>query len=256
MTICNTGLPTVPCVGTTKVEVKVGGRTECKELVFECIKVKKVFDEFVLKDCVEGIKFQVCGNPHGDTILPTLVLRNCKLSDVEIKDVSTECDKRLKFSGKCCCDVFGKDPKGNLIRLEVLEVPESTNISAGHRGELCFRFNVRRTYPYVSEENFKSLLHFLDQERFELQCFSEAIIDEENNRTSGDILVTNLGMFVAIKFDAEVQLCVPVLGYCKLEEAIVPVEMDFCEEFEMEEVPSFNPPQLGMPIIQISGEKE
>lgn len=247
MTNHNTDLPTVPCVGTTKVEVCVGGKTECKELVFECLKVKKIFDEFVLKDCVEGIKFQVCGKPHEDAIEPRLILRNCKLSDVEIKNISTCDDKRLKFSGKCCCDVFGKDKKGDQVRLEVLDVPDSSNLSAGPCGELCFRFNVRRTYPCVTEENFESLLHFLDQGRFELQCLGEAMIDEENNNITGDILITNLGVFVAIKFDAEVQLCVPVLGYCAIEEDISPIDVSFCEDFEFEEVPSFNPPQLGMP---------
>lgn len=244
----NVTLPTVLCAGTTKVEVKTGGTTEFKELIFECIKVKKVFDEFVLRDCVEGIKFKVCGNPHGDVIEPTLILKNCKLSNVEIKDVSTNTDKRLKFSAKCCCDVFGKDARGNIIRLEVLDVPEGTNLSEGPGGELCFTFSVRRTYPNVTDENFERLLHFLDQGRFELQCLGEAIIDEENNTTTGEILITNLGVFVAIKFDAEVQLCVPVLGYCAIEEDVAPIDVDFCEEFEFEDIPSFNPPQLGVPV--------
>lgn len=244
----NTTLPTVLCAGTTKVEVKVGGMTECKDLVFECIKVKKVFDEFVLRDCVEGIKFKVCGEHHGETIDPTLILRNCKLSNVEIKDVSTNTDKKLKFSAKCCCDVFGKDEKGDIVRLEVLDVPEGTNLSEGPCGELCFKFSVRRTYPNVMEQEFERLLHFLDQGRFELQCLGEAIIDEENNTTTGEILITNLGAFIAVKFDAEVQLCVPALGYCAIEEDVAPIDVDFCEEFEFEEIPSFNPPQLGVPI--------
>lgn len=244
----NITLPTVLCAGTTKVEVNVGGKTECKELVFECIKVKKVFDEFVLRDCVEGIKFKVCGEPHGGTIEPTLILRNCKLSNVEIKDVSTNTDKRLKFSARCCCDVFGKDSRGKIIRLEVIDVPDGTNLSEGPCGELCFTFSVRRTYPNVTAENFERLLHFIDQGRFELQCLGEAVIDEENNTITGEILITNLGAFIAIKFDAEVQLCVPVLGYCAIEEDIAPIDINFCEEFEFEDVPSFNPPQLGVPI--------
>lgn len=248
MTNKNATLPTVICAGTTKVEVCIGGKSECKELVFECIKVKKVFDEFVLRDCVEGIKFQVCGKPHGEMIEPVLILKNCKLSNVEIKDVSTNTDKRLKFSGKCCCDVFGKDSKGEIIRLEVLDVPKGTNLSEGPCGELCFTFSVRRTYHNTTDENFESLLHFLDQGRFELQCLGEALIDEENNTVTGEILVTNLGAFIAVKFDAEVQLCVPVLGYCALEEDVAPIDVDFCEEFEMEDIPSFNPPQLGVPI--------
>ena len=248
MTVPNASLPTVLCAGTTRLEVKTGGSTECKDLFFECLKVKKVFDEFVLRDCVEGIKFKVCGNPHGDIIMPALILKNCKLSNVEIKDVSTNSDKRLKFSAKCCCDVFGKDAKGNIIPLEVLDVPEGTNLSEGPCGELCFKFSVRRSYPNVTEENFERLLHFLDQGRFELQCLGEAVIDEENNTTTGEILVTNLGAFIAVKFDAEVQLCVPVLGYCQIEEDVAPIDVDFCEEFEMEDIPSFNPPQLGAPI--------
>ena len=246
MTVPNISLPTVLCAGTTKVEVNTCGKTECKDLVFECLKVKKVFDEFVLRDCVEGIKFQVCGKPHKDTIEPALILRNCKLSNVEIKDASANSDKRLRFSAKCCCDVFGKDSRGNITRLEVLDVPEGTGLSAGPCGELCFTFSVKRTYQNVTEENFDKLLHFLDQERFELQCLGEALIDEENNTTTGEILVTNLGVFIAIKFDAEVQLCVPVLGYCAIEEDITPIEIKFCEEFEYEDITSFNPPQLGV----------
>lgn len=244
----NFTLPTVLCAGTTSVEVNVGGRTESRNLVFECLKVKKVFDEFVLRDCVEGIKFKVCGEPCGGAIRPALILKNCRLSNVEIKDVSTCTDKRLKFSARCCCNVYGKDSRGNIIKLEVVDVPDGTNISEGPGGELCFTFNVRRTYPNATEENFKKLLHFLDQGRFELQCLGEAIIDEENNTITGDILVTNLGIFVAIKFDAEVQLCVPVLGYCAIEEDTAPIDVSFCEEFEFEDIPSFNPPQLGVPV--------
>lgn len=244
----NVTLPTVLCAGTTKVEVNVCGKTEQKELVFECLKVKKVFDEFVLRDCVEGIKFKVCGEPHGGTIEPTLILRHCMLSNVEIKNVSTNTEKRLRFSAKCCCEVFGKDSRGKIIRLEVIDVPEGTNLSEGPNGELCFTFGVRRTYPNVTDENFEKLLHFLDQGRFELQCLGEALIDEDNNIITGEILITNLGAFIAIKFDSEVQLCIPVLGYCAIEEDVAPIEVNFCEEFEFEDVPSFNPPQLGMPI--------
>ncbi|MEA4847126.1 MAG: hypothetical protein VB106_07840 [Clostridiaceae bacterium] len=248
MIVSSVSLPTVSCAGTTKVEVRTGGSVECKELVFECLKVKKVFDEFVLRDCVEGIKFKVNGNPQGDTINPALILKNFKLSDVEIKDVSTCSDKRLKFSAKACSDVFGKDCKGDIIPLEVLDVPEGTNLSEGPCGELCFRFSVRRTYPNATEENFERLLHFLDQGRFELQILGEAMIDEENNTTNGEILVTNLGIFIAVKFDAEVQLCIPVLGYCAIEEDVAPIDVDFCEEFELEDIPSFNPPQLGVNV--------
>lgn len=244
----NITLPTVLCAGTTKVEICTGGKTECKDLVFECLKVKKVFDEFVLRDCVEGIKFKVCGEPCGGTIEPALILKNCRLSNVEIKDASTNTERRLKFSARCCCNVFGKDSRGNIIKLEVLDVPEGTNLSEGAGGELCFTFSVRRTYTNATEENFERLLHFLDQGRFELQCLGEAVIDEENNTTTGEILITNLGAFIAIKFDAEVQLCIPVLGYCAIEEDTAPIEINFCEEFEFEDIPSFNPPQLGMPM--------
>jgi hypothetical protein len=249
MSYVSESLPTVKCEGKTKVEIFRDGKPECKDLVFECLKVKKVFDEFVLKDCVEGIKLQVCGNPHGGEISPLLILRNCKLSNVEIKDASSDGDKRLRFSGKCCCDLFGKDRKGNIIRIEVLDVPKGTNLSEGAGGELCFSFNVRRTYPNTRNEDFERLIHFLDQGRFELQCLGEAIIDEDNNTIENSILVTSLGVFVAIKFDAEVQLCVPVLGYCKIEEDVSPVDINFCDEFEFEEIPSFNPPQLGMANI-------
>ncbi|MGE5631232.1 MAG: hypothetical protein ACM3TR_09080 [Caulobacteraceae bacterium] len=247
-------LPTILCTGTTTVTVKVDGQTQTKDLFFECLKVKKVFDEFVLRDCVEGIKFKVCGVPCDTTIEPQLILRNCQLSNVEIKNVSTAEEKRLRFSGKCCCEVFGKDQKGKIVRLEVLDVPEGTHLSAGPGGELCFSFSVRRTYPNATEENFEKLIHFLEQGRFELQCLGEAVIDEENNTVKNDILVTNLGAFIAIKFDAEVQVCVPVLGYCSIEEEIGPEEITFCEEFEFEDIPSFNPPQLGVPVPPYNGD--
>jgi hypothetical protein len=244
-------LKTVECKGKIPVQIiGNGAESACPEfLTFECLKVKKVFDEFALRDCVEGVKFELDSVPRGGSIEPTLVLKHCKLCDVEIKDVSSNTMRMLKFSGKCCCDVFGKDQKGNLIRMRVVDIPDcNTNLSIGECGELCFRFSVRREYPYATCENFKNLLHFLDEGRFELQCFSEAVIDELNNETDCELLVTNLGVFLAVKFDAEVQVCVPVLGYCEIEE-ILPIEDSFCERFEMEfDLPSFNPAQLDRAI--------
>jgi len=236
-------LPTVKCNGKIWVDIKSDDKCDRKELTLECIKVKKVFDEFALRDCVEGIRFELERRPAGNLIDPILILKGCEVSNVEIKDVSTNSEKRLKFSGKCCCEVFGKDERGNIIRMRVVDLPESNRLSIGPCGELCFNFNVRREYPDTTEYNFNKLLHFLDEGRFELQCFSEAVIDEDNNETTGDDLVTNLGIFIAIKFDAEVQLCIPVLGYCFIEEEIL-AEESFCEKFECEDVPSFNPPQL------------
>ena len=241
-------LPTIPCSG--KIFVNVVTETGCseRELILECLKVKKVFDEFALRDCVEGIKFELNSVPAGGAIQPVLVLRHSKISDVEIKDVSTNCMKMLRFSGRVCSEVFGKDEKGRLIRMRVVDIPEcNTNLSIGEDGELCFRFSVRREYPDATKENFESLLHFLDEGRFELQAFSEAIIDELNNETDSELLVTSLGYFVAIKFDAEVQVCVPVLGYCEVEE-VLPIEENFCERFEFESLPSFNPAQLDRAI--------
>ena len=242
-------LPTVPCVGTFTVNVTGPDNTvEPRTLFFECVKVKKVFDEFVLRDCVECIKFELECIPKGGEIQPVLILRHGKVRDIEIKDVSTDALRRLRFSGKCCFEVYGKDARGNLIRMRVIELPkECTNLSIGPDGELCFNFSIRREYPDATQENFESVIHFLEQGRFELQCFAEAIIDENRNMTDCEILVTNLGIFVAIKFDAEVQLCVPVLGYCAIEEAISPID-DFCEEFDFMDIPSFNPMQLDRPI--------
>lgn len=237
-------LPTVPCKGKTVVEVVTEHGSHCKDLIFECVKVKKVFDEFALRDCVEGIKFELDTCSHDTKIQPELVLRNCRLCDAEIKDISSCNEKKLKFSGKCCCEVYGKDMHGDLIRMRVIDLPCSDYLSIGPDGELCFSFNVRREYPDATRRNFKNLVHFLDEKRFELQCFMEAVIDEDNNESTGEFLVTNIGVFLAIKFDAEVQLCIPVLGYCEIEE-VIPIEESFCERFETEfDLPSFNPAQL------------
>lgn len=241
-------LPTVPCSG--KIFVNLVTETGCceRELILECLKVKKVFDEFALRDCVEGIKFELNCVPRGGIIQPVLILRHSRICDVEIKDVSTCSMKMLKFSGKVCSEVYGKDERGQIIKMRVVDIPEcNTNLSIGEDGELCFRFNIRREYPDATTENFDNLLHFLDEGRFELQAFSEAVIDELNNETEGELLVTNLGYFVAIKFDAEVQVCVPVLGYCEVEE-VLPIEENFCERFEFEALPSFNPAQLDKAI--------
>lgn len=241
-------LPTIPCAGTINVTVHTDTGCVQRDLILECLKVKKVFDEFALRDCVEGIKFELEHVPAGGSIQPQLILKHCKLHDVEIRDASTNTMNMLRFSGRCCCEVFGKDERGRLIRLRVVDIPEgSTNLSIGECGELCFRFNVRREYPDATTENFNNLLHFLDEGRFELQCFSEAVIDDMNNETECELLVTNLGIFIAIKFDAEVQVCVPVLGYCEVEE-ILPIEESFCERFEFETLPSFNPAQLDRAI--------
>jgi len=241
-------LPTIPCSGSINLLVQTECGPQSRDFILECLKVKKVFDEFALRDCVEGIKFELDSVPHGGIIQPTLVLRHCKISDVEIRDVSTNNMYMLKFSGKCCCDVFGKDSRGHLIKMRVVDIPDNnTNLSIGEDGELCFRFSVKRNYPDTNQENFNNLLHFLDEGRFELQCFSEAVIDEMNNETDCELLVTNLGVFIAIKFDAEVQVCVPVLGYCEIEECL-PIEESFCERFEYECLPSFNPPQLDKAI--------
>lgn len=241
-------LPTIPCTGSISVTVQTETGPQSRNLILECLKVKKVFDEFALRDCVEGIKFELDSVPKGGVIQPVLILKHCRICDVEIKDISTNCMKALKFSGKSCCDVFGKDEKGHIIKMRVVDIPEcNTNLSIGEDGELCFRFNVRREYPDATRENFNNLLHFLDEGRFELQSFSEAVIDELNNETDCELLVTNLGIFVAIKFDAEVQVCVPVLGYCEVEE-ILPIEDSFCERFEFENLPSFNPAQLDIAI--------
>lgn len=229
-------LPEVQCRGT----INLGSTTLFKE----CIKVKKVFDEFVLRECVEGIEFEVddCHDFFKGSIAPMLILRHCTLINPQINDASTSSQKRLRFSGKCCCQVFGKDKKNNIIRLKVKSVPSGTNLSKGPNGELCFNFSVRRIYPGASLEKFNRLLHFIDQENFELQCLGEAIIDEENNEFNGETLITNIGVFIAIKFDAEVQLCIPVIGYCQITDECS--EEDFCDNFEMADIPNFNPPQI------------
>ncbi|MFZ5351355.1 MAG: hypothetical protein ACOZCL_01385 [Bacillota bacterium] len=241
-------LKTVKCTG----KIPVCLITECgpkdEYLKLECIKVKKVFDEFALRDCVEGAKFELCREPKGGEVEPVLILKNCTLCDVEIKDISTNCEKKLRFSGKACCEVFGKDKKGDIIRMRLIDLPCSDNLSIGPDGELCFNFSVRREYPDATDANFENLVHFLDEDRFELQAFLEAVIDEDNNETSNECLVTSLGVFLAIKFDAEVQLCVPVLGYCEIDE-VLPIEDNFCERFlETVEIPSFNPAQLDKAI--------
>ncbi|MEA4963484.1 hypothetical protein [Lutispora sp.] len=229
-------LPQVECTGS----ITMGETTVFRE----CVKVKKVFDEFVLRECVEGIEFEVdeCHENFKGSIEPTLILRNCTIINPQIKNASTNSEKRLRFSGKCCCQVFAKDLKGNIIRLRVKCVPAGTALSKGPNGELCFNFSVRRIYPGATEEIFNRLLHFVDQEAFELQCLSEAIIDEENNEFTGGSLITNIGIFVAIKFDAEVQLCIPVFGTCEITDECS--EEEFCDTFELVDIPNFNPPQI------------
>ena len=93
----------------------------------------------------------------------------------------------------------------------------------------------------TSDEALKDC-HFLDQECL-AECL-EAIIDEENNTTS-KYFVTNLG--VIGRFDAEVQL-VFLSGILQDRRGCSFIDVDFCEEFEMEDIPSFNPPQLGVSI--------
>lgn len=251
-------LPTVLCTGKATINVTTGETSTPRDLFFECVKVKKIFDEFGLRDCVEGITFSLATEPIGDTIDSTLILRNCTLSDVTISDASRRnssgglIEKRLRFSGKCCCEVYGKDAAGNIIRMVPTSIPGTTRVSIGVDGTLCYTFNVRREYTAVnaiSDENFERLLHFIEEGRFELQCFSEAMIDDENNITVGTTLVTNLGIFIVIKFDTEVQICIPVLGYCDIIED-TPSEGRFCEDvFNLLEFPEFNPPQLTDPTI-------
>ena len=246
-------LPTVLCTGKSSIDVTTGGTTVSKDLFFECIKVKKVFDEFGLRDCIEGIEFELFKEPAGGEIDPALILKHCTLRDVMIADVSRRTptgeliEKRLRFSGKCCCDVFGKDAYGDIIRMKVVDIPGTSRFSIGHDGELCYSFSVRRAYNApnsISDEDFERLIHFIEERRFELQCLSEAIIDEENNEVVGDRLITNLGIFLVVKFDTEVQLCIPVLGYCDVIEDIQEEET-FCEDvFPLIEFPELNPPQL------------
>jgi len=239
-------LPQVECTGS----ITQGDITVYRE----CIKVKKVFDEFVLRECVEGIEFEVDEKDQGykGWIEPTLILRDAKIINPKIKDAcrykgsnagnGVMGDRRLRFSGTCSFKVYAKDFKGHIIRLKVKNVPSGSPLSKGPDGELYFNFSVRRIYPGASEETFERLLHFVDQEAFELQCLGEALIDEENNEISDCTLLTNLGIFVAIKFDAEVQLCIPVFGYCEITDECT--AEDFCGNFDLLDIPDFNPPQI------------
>lgn len=246
-------LPTVLCSGKSSIDVTVGETTISKNLFFECIKVKKVFDEFGLRDCVEGIEFEVEEICNGGTIDPILILRNCMISNVSITDASLRSpigaiiEKRLRFAGTCCCDVYGKNQKGRIVKLDVTSIPPGTKFSIGADGSLCFSFVIRREYTSpntISDEDFERLLHFIDEGRFELQCISEAIIDDENNEVVGGTLVTNLGLFIVVKLDTEVQLCIPTLGYCEVFED-VQGEENFCADiFPLIDFPDVNPPQL------------
>lgn len=239
-------LPQVECTGTINLDGAA--------LFKECVKVKKVFDEFVLRDCVEGIELEL-DEKYKDFrgfIEPTLILKDCKILNPQIKDASVRngvnnggsSGNRLRFSGRCCCKVFAKDTEGNIIGLKVKNIPSGCALSKGPDGELCFNFNVRRFYPGASQENFERLLHFIDKGVFELQCLTEAIIDEENSEFTDSTLLTNLGMFVAIKLDAEVQLCIPVFGYCQITDECERPTEDFCDNFELLDIPDFNPPQV------------
>jgi len=237
-------LPQVECSGTINLDSSV--------LFKECVKVKKVFDEFVLRECVEGIEFELDEKYQGykGCIEPTLILKDCKIINPQIKDASKKkgvnilgsSENRLRFSGKCCCKVFAKDTKGNIIGLKVKSIPSGNALSIGPDGELCFNFNVRRLYPSASQEAFERLLHFVDKGVFELQCLGEAIIDEENNEFTDSTLLTSIGIFVAIKLDAEVQLCIPVFGYCEITDECT--TEDFCDNFDLLDIPNFNPPQI------------
>ncbi len=233
-------LPEVQCRGT----FAIGSTTVYRE----CVKVKKVYDEFVLRECVDGIEFEAegCGENASFAIKPTLILRRCDIINPQISDASTKYLKRLRFSGRCCCHVYAKDENNNIIKLKVKSVPPGTALSKGPGGELCYSFNVRREYPGVKREAFERMLHFVDQQRFKLECMEEAIIDEENNQFVNGVLLTSLGIFLAVKFDAEVQLCIPVIGYCQLTDECS--EEDFCGNFEAEDIPNFNPPQLSFII--------
>ncbi len=249
-------LPTMPCMGKFSIDVTnaESAAQSPMNFFFECIKVKKVFDEFGLRDCVEGIRFELCDKPKNGEIEPTLILRNCVLKNVIIADASKRSsngyliEKRLRFSGKCCCEVYGKDSCGNVIRMKVTELPNGTKFSIGPYGELCYSFNVRREYVgpnSICPEDFERLLHFIEEGRFELQCLEEAIIDDENNETCDEVLTTSLGLFLVVKFDTEVQLCVPVTGYCQVLEDEQNIEEGFCEDvFPCVSFPEFNPPQL------------
>ena len=227
-------------------EVKITGSHFIGETAIfrECVKVKKVFDEFVLRECIDGIEFETDGCPENykAVINPMLILRHCNILNPQISDASIKKQKRLRFAGKCCSQVYAKDENDNIIRLKVKNIPSGSKLSKGPKGELCFSFNVKRVYPDANREVFDRLLHFIDQQSFELQCLSEAIIDEENNQINNGELVTSLGIFIAIKFSAEVQLCIPVFGYCQITDECT--EDDFCDSFDSEEIPNFNPPQL------------
>lgn len=237
-------LPQVECSGT----ITLDGAT----LFRECVKVKKVFDEFVLRECVEGIEFQLAEKykDYRGCIEPTLILKDGKILNAQIKDASRKKglngllspENRLRFSGKCCFKVFARDTRGDLIELKVKNIPSGNALSIGPDGELCFNFNVRRLYPGASQETFERLLHFIDKGVFELQCLGEAIIDEENNDFNDSTLLTSLGIFVAIKLDAEVQLCIPVFGYCQITDECT--TEDFCDNFDLLDIPDFNPPQV------------
>ena len=229
-------LPQVNCTGSLTIDDIT--------LFSECIRVRKIFDEFVLRECIEGIVLEVRDNPEGFNLAiePMLILRNCSIINPSISDASINTEKRLRFAGRCCCQVFARDTNNNIIRLNVTSVPAGSSFSIGADGELCFNFNVRRAYPEATETEFDRLLHFVDQQSFALICLSEAIIDDENNQFTDGVLVTSLGMFVAIKFDAEVQLCIPVYGYCEIEEGTI--DNGFCEDFGSVALPNFNPPQL------------
>ncbi|MDD2482556.1 MAG: hypothetical protein PHC44_02390 [Lutispora sp.] len=239
-------LPQVECTGSICNNDLVGLSSKSNGFTMfkECVKVKKVFDEFVLRECVEGIELDVdeCHDSFRGSIDPTLILRHCMIINPQIKNASTSSEKRLRFSGRCCCQVFSKDSKGNIVRLKVKSIPSGTALSKGPNGELCFNFSVRRLYPGATTDTFDRLLHFVDQDTFELQCLGEAIIDEENNDFIGDTLITSIGVFVAIKFDAEVQLCIPVFGTCLITDECS--EEEFCDSFEIKDIPDFNPPQI------------
>jgi hypothetical protein len=219
------------------------------ELFFECIKVKKVFDEFGLRDCVEGITFTLEEAPIGE-IDPVLILKNCVLENPTISNATTVIGgvtkRRLRFSGMCCCEVFGKDQAGNIIRMIPTSIPPGTKFSIGPTGDLCYTFSVRRDYDNLADFSptaFDQLIHFIEEGRFELQCLSEAVIDPDNNVVNGTTLITNLGTFKVVKFDTEVQLCVPVLAYCEVSE--IGQLGSFCEDFNLNvPFPDFNPEQL------------
>jgi hypothetical protein len=245
-------LPIKECFGKLIVPA-IDPYSEPTELFFECIKVKKVFDEFGLRDCVEGITFTLAKPPVGGVINPQLILKDCFLGDQVISNATTTIggvtNRRLRFSGTCCCEVFGKDQAGNIIHMIPTSIPSGTKFSIGLNGELCYHFSVRRDYddplmfPNFSDVAFDNLLHFIDEGRFELQCLSEAVIDPDNNVVNGTTLITNLGTFKVVKFDTEVQLCVPVLAYCQVNETNQ--IGDFCEDFnEHAPFPPFNPAQL------------